>query len=176
MANVTAQNKSEMGMNRNDFYEYKKNRIVEMIKGGADVDSIANDLGLGDKDIYSFISRNFGGLKHLKSMIDSGLSVEQMTVVEGEKQNTNTGKKQSKTTRNVPNMLISGFIKANKNSPANLANIRQQFMNEFKSTLDKEIRDSIPEIQGTMNEIKTGMLNKFRSELMNELSAMIKSF
>ena len=179
MANVTAQNKSEMGMNRNDFYEYKKNRIVEMIKSGADVDAIAGDLGLGDKDIYSFISRNFGGLKKLKSMIDSGLSVEQMDAV-GDNTSGNQGKqnnkKSNKNTRNVPNMIISGFLKANKKSPANLENIRQQFMDEFKNSLDAEIRSSIPEIQGTLNEIKAGMLNKFKSELMNDLSAMIKSF
>ena len=41
---INKQNKSELGMNRNDFYEYKKNRAVDLVKKGAGIEDIAKDL------------------------------------------------------------------------------------------------------------------------------------
>ena len=54
MKKITKQNKSELGMNRNDFYEYKKNRIVDLVKKGAGVSEIAQDLGMEEKDLYVY--------------------------------------------------------------------------------------------------------------------------
>ena len=43
---VTKENKSEMGMNRNEFFEYKKQRCMDLARKGATVGEIAKDLAM----------------------------------------------------------------------------------------------------------------------------------
>ena len=75
MKKVTKQNKSEMGMNRNEFFEYKKNRIVELAKKGADIETMAkikelsgtgnNVYKIADKKLYPYTS-----LPHASALIN----------------------------------------------------------------------------------------------------------
>ena len=60
---VTKENKSEMGMNRNEFFEYKKQRCMDLARKGATVGEIAKDLAMTEKEMYAFLSRNFGGIR-----------------------------------------------------------------------------------------------------------------
>ena len=161
---ITAQNKSELGMNRNDFFEYKKSRIFEMIKAGADVPTIASDLGLDEKGVYAFISRNFGGLKRLKEMVES-----QST---GKKKR---GRPSAKDKKTVADVILKGVNSSIMDDKA-IAAEKKKIIAEFKSNIDKEIQNAVPEIEINLDKIKLGIMNKFKHELMQELSAMAKKF
>lgn len=177
MTAITAQNKSELGMNRNDFYEYKKNRMVEMVKNGAGVPDIAVDLGIGEKDVYSFISRNFGGLRNLKSMVSSGLSISQIEqgVLADAPQKRSVGRpKKNESNKNQDKIYKSPG--RNKHSEStDLLEEKQRVIDEFKNSIDKDIQMVVSDILNTLDNIKQDLLGKFKSDLMNELSGMVAS-
>ena len=113
---INKQNKSELGMNRNDFYEYKKNRIVDLAKKGASVTEMAQDLGMGEKDMYAFLSRNFGGIRKLKEMANSGSPVPQLKMAsmttETEKRPVGRPKKSANTNNGNSGSVLFAFNNA----------------------------------------------------------------
>ena len=77
---VTKENKSEMGMNRNEFFEYKKQRCMDLARKGATVGEIAKDLAMTEKEMYAFLSRNFGGIRQMRESVKAGFGVPQLAM------------------------------------------------------------------------------------------------
>ena len=184
MSTVNAQNKTQFGMNRNDFYEYKKNRTVEMVKAGAGISDIAVDLGLGEKDVYSFISRNFGGLRNLKAMVNAGMTIPTMqnsVLAAPQKRKSSASTKTVKSAKSnagqkkTTQKIYKSPNKSKTNSNGNLSKEKQKVIDEFKNSVDKDIQKTVSDVMNTLDNIKKDIMTKFKSELMNELSAMVAS-
>ena len=170
---INKQNKSELGMNRNDFYEYKKNRIVDLVKKGAGVAEIAKDLGMGEKDLYAFLSRNFGGIRNLKEMANSGGVVPQLRMASMTTDNTMTQQGQRKPGRpkksdDKPVTVLEVFNTA-------LSAEKEKLLSEFKASIEQDSQNIVNEVQQGLNIVKQEMLTKFKNDIMNELSAMAKA-
>ena len=171
--NITKQNKSELGMNRNDFYEYKKNRIVDLVRKGAGVGEIAKDLGMGEKDLYAFLSRNFGGIRKLKEMANSGAPVPQLKMASMTTDNNMVQQSQKKPGRpkkseDKPVTVLEAFNTA-------LSAEKEKLLAEFKTSIEQDSQNIVNEIQNGLNMIKQEMLTNFKNDIMNELSAMAKA-
>ena len=174
MKKITKQNKSELGMNRNDFYEYKKNRIVDLVKKGAGVSEIAQDLGMEEKDLYAFLSRNFGGIRKLKEMANSSFPVPQLRMASMTTDNSVPQMTQKKPGRpkkgeEKPITVLEAFNTA-------LSVEKEKILTEFKSGIEKDSQNILNEIQHGLDVVKQEMLTKFKNDIMNELSAMAKAF
>lgn len=166
---ITKQNKSELGMNRNDFYEYKKNRAVDMAKKGASVAEMAQDLGMGEKDMYAFLSRNFGGIRKLKEMANTGgvvpqLQMASMTTMPVMKRKVGCPKKNEGKAGTVLNAFNSA-----------LSVEKDKILNEFKGSIEKDAQVLVGEVQKGLEQVKIEMLSKFKNDIMTELSAMAKA-
>ena len=173
---INKQNKSELGMNRNDFYEYKKNRVIDMVKNGASVSEIATDLGVEEKDMYDFLSRNFGGIRKLKQMANSGEPIPQLQMAS---MTTETDKKEKKTTK-------STTAKKKTQAPKNegsvlsafnsvLSTEKDKILGEFKQDVEKDAQTIISQIQTGLNQVKEEMLAKFKNDIMSGLSSMAQT-
>ena len=169
---INKQNKSELGMNRNDFYEYKKNRIVDLAKKGASVTEMAQDLGMGEKDMYAFLSRNFGGIRKLKEMANSGSPVPQLKMAsmttETEKRPVGRPKKSENTNNGNSGSVLFAFNNA-------LSAEKEKLLNDFKASVEQDSKTIIAEIKKGLDVMKQEMLSNFKTEIMNELSAMAKA-
>ena len=131
---ITKQNKVENGMNRNDFFAYKKARMLEMIKAGASISDIAQDLGIEERDVYAFLSRNFGGYRKLKSELFS--------------ENVSKKTKNSSKNKSENNVFTfeDVFGKKNKEMTSfyaeiqqNLDKVKKSFFKDFKKEFKKEM-------------------------------------
>lgn len=172
---INKQNKSELGMNRNDFYEYKKNRIVDLAKKGAGVAEMAQDLGMGEKDMYAFLSRNFGGIRKLKEIANSGSSIPQLkmasmtTAVATTPEKRPVGRpKKSESNNSESNSVLFAFNNA-------LTQEKDKLLSEFKNSVEQDSQTIISEVKKGLDVVKQEMLTKFKTDIMNELSAMAKS-
>ena len=170
---INKQNKSELGMNRNDFYEYKKNRAVDLVKKGASVSDIAQDLGMGEKDVYAFLSRNFGGIRKLKEMANAGGVIPQlqMASMTTEKSNNNEQKRPVGRPKKVEEK--SGTVLEAFNTALSVE--KEKILTEFKSGIEKDSQVIVTELQKGLEQVKTEMLSKFKNDIMSELSAMAKA-
>ena len=169
---INKQNKSELGMNRNDFYEYKKNRAIDLvIKGGGVVD-IANDLGMGEKDVYAFLSRNFGGIRKLKEMAKAGGTVPQLKMAS---MTTEKGNFEQKRPVGRPKKSEdkSGTVLETFNAALSVE--KEKIVTEFKSGIEKDCQIIVNDIQKGLEQVKSEMLIKFKNDIMSELSAMAKA-
>ena len=171
MKKVTKQNKSEMGMNRNEFFEYKKNRIVELAKKGADIETMAKDLGVGENDMYAFLSRNFGGIRRLRESVKSGFIPEfrmaAMTIEEPKKNSKNHSKGHTKHTDKPLN--ISEDLNAVVNAE------REKILMEFKQGIEKDGMKIIEEVRKGLDQVKGEILTNFKADIMRELSGLANS-
>ncbi len=170
---INKQNKSELGMNRNDFYEYKKNRAIDMVKKGASVSDIAQDLGMGEKDMYAFLSRNFGGIRKLKEMANAGGAVPQlkmasMTTMPAVQSNSQKKVGRPKKEENKQGTVLGAFNNA-------LSVEKDKILNEFKSSVEQDANSIVAEIQKGLEQVKVEMLSKFKNDIMAELSAMAQA-
>lgn len=173
--NINKQNKSELGMNRNDFYEYKKARVVELAKQGASIGMIANDLGMGEKDLYAFLSRNFGGIRRLREFASSGDAVPQlkMASMTTEKKTVDKVGEKFKGKKNgnnddKPVTVLTAFNNA-------LSTEKEKLLTEFKSSVEADSQAIIEEIKKGLEQVKTEMLTNFKNEIMKELSTLASS-
>lgn len=169
---INKQNKSELGMNRNDFYEYKKNRAVDLVKKGAGIEDIAKDLGMGEKDVYAFLSRNFGGIRKLREMANMGGMVPQLQMASMNIATSNTEQKRPvgrpKKSEEKPTSVLETFNAA-------LAVEKEKILTEFKSGIEKDSQIIVTELQKGLEQVKSEMLSKFKNDIMVELSAMAKA-
>lgn len=181
-------NKTEMGMNRNAFYEYKKDKILEMVRQGAGVSEMANALGMGDKDMYAFLSRNFGGIRRLKEMANStkGFGSLQMASMEIEKdepksskKTNNSGKKQQKKNGNKITSKSSNK-KGNRsgNALSDLSAVLQtekdKLISEFKRSIETESQAVLAEAQKNLVKARDELINGFKQEIVTGLSVSFK--
>ena len=175
MKKVTKQNKSEMGMNRNEFFEYKKNRIVELAKKGADIETMAKDLGIGENDMYAFLSRNFGGIRRLRESVKSGFIPEfrmAAMTIEEPKKNTNKGNKahsNGKSKRDDKPLNISKDLNQVVNAE------REKILMEFKQGIEKDGMKIIEEVRKGLDQVKGELLTNFKADIMRELSGLANS-
>lgn len=172
--NVTKQNKSDLGMNRNDFFEYKKNRMVELAREGASVGDMANALGMEERDVYAFLSRNFGGLRRLREMASSGDVVPQMkmaamTTEKVDEPKTKTTKQKSITkakkssAKDKPVSVFSSFLEAFQAE-------KEKLFNELRADMEREIQSVIEDTKNKMASAKEELLGNFKNEVMSEIS------
>lgn len=170
---INRQNKEEMGMNRNEFYEYKKDRIVELVKKNASTEDIAMDLGLDLKGLYAFVSRNFGGFRQLRSLASKGKSVPQLKVaaMSIDKSISETKENQNKvnnTTNNKKNnSIMSMFDSA-------LTAEKERILRDFRTSVDVEAKKIIVEAQQILDKSKFDLLNGFKNDIMKEISGFSK--
>ena len=156
------------------FYEYKKNRAVDLVRKGASVSDIAQDLGMGEKDVYAFLSRNFGGIRKLKEMANAGSAIPQlqMASMNIEKSNSNNEQKRPvgrpKKVEGKSGTVLEAFNAA-------LSVEKEKILTEFKSGIEKDSQIIVTELQKGLEQVKTEMLSKFKNDIMVELSAMAKA-
>lgn len=172
--NVTRENKGELGMNRNDFYEYKKQRSMELAKRGATVGEIAKDLGMTEKEMYAFLSRNFGGVRRMRS--DGVETIPQLKMASmntvkdmpniAEMGKSNKASKSKETDK--PVSILSAFSSA-------LALEKEKLLNQFKSDLETESKAIIGEVQMGLAQLKIEMLTNFKNDIMKDLSELANS-
>lgn len=178
-------NKTEMGMNRNAFYEYKKNRILEMVQQGASVSEMANDIGMGEKDMYAFLSRNFGGIRRLKEMANSGkgigsLQMASMTTETEVKEPKTSKKSNTKGKNQKKNITKSGAKKGNH--PVNvlgelssvLQNEKDKLLSDFKRSIESESQAILVEAQKNLVKARDELINGFKNEIVTGLSVSFK--
>ncbi len=173
---INKQNKADLGMNRNDFYEYKKNRIIDLVKKGGGVSEIAMDLGMGEKDVYAFLSRNFGGVRKLKEMVSAGGAIPQlqmasMTTTMEAPNAVNDQKRpvgRPKKVEEKPSIVVETFNNA-------LSVEKDKILMEFKNSMEKDCQAIIAELQNSLDSVKNEMLSKFKNDIMTGLSEMAKA-
>lgn len=170
---INKQNKSELGMNRNDFYEYKKNRAIDLVKKGAGVSEIAQDLGMGEKDVYAFLSRNFGGLRKLKEMASSGAAIPQLQMASMTTEKTSSTEQKRSVGRPKKSEEKSGSVLETFNAALSVE--KEKILTEFKSGIEKDSQIIVNELQKGLEQVKSEMLSKFKNDIMSELSAMAKA-
>lgn len=194
-------NKTEMGMNRNAFYEYKKNRVLELVQQGASVSEMANAIGMGEKDMYAFLSRNFGGFRRLKQMASSGkgfatLKMASMTTETASKEAKTSKKSNSKTigkanskANSKTNSKTNGNSKTQKkgtnkksNQPISvlgdlsmvLDKEKAKLLSDFKKSIETESHAIIVEAQKNLVKARDELINGFRNEIVTGLSVSFK--
>lgn len=171
MKKVTKQNKSEMGMNRNDFFEYKKNRIVEMVKKGASINAMAKDLGLDERDVYAFLSRNFGGIRNLRNFVSQNIIPEfknPILSVDEKKKNT------SKATKSYSQKKEKS-LSAGKSSSDVMDKERERILKEFKNILEKDSLTVADEVKRDLDQIRGEILRNFKADIARGLSGLASS-
>lgn len=172
--NVTRDNKSELGMNRNDFYEYKKQRAMELAKRGATVGEIGKDLGMSEKEMYAFLSRNFGGIRRMRSndtattpqlkMASMNTAKDMPNIAEMGKSNKSSKAKEV----DKPVSILSAFSSA-------LSMEKEKLLNQFKSDLETESKAIVGEVEIGLTQLKIEMLTNFKNDIMKDLSELAKS-
>lgn len=169
---VTKENKSEMGMNRNEFFEYKKQRCMDLARKGATVGEIAKDLAMTEKEMYAFLSRNFGGVKKMREFSNAGFGIPQvqfaaMSVPTSEKksnkkQNNNNGNNQNNTS------ILTAFSSA-------LEVEKNKIVKEFRDEVTKEYNSIKSELELSLSQLRTELVSNFKNSIVNDLSVMAKS-
>ena len=171
---VTRDNKSELGMNRNDFYEYKKQRSMELAKRGATVGEIAKDLGMSEKELYAFLSRNFGGIRRMRSSTNENAPQLKMASMSTAKDMPNiaemgkTGKSSKTKGTDKPVSILSAFNSA-------LALEKEKLLTQFKSDIETESKAIIGEVEVGLAQLKMEMLTNFKNDIMKDLSELAKT-
>ena len=169
---VTKANKSEMGMNRNEFFEYKKQRCMDLARKGATVGEIAKDLAMTEKEMYAFLSRNFGGVKKMREFSNAGFGIPQvqfaaMSVPTSEKksnkkQNNNNGNNQNNTS------ILTAFSSA-------LEVEKNKIIKEFRNEVETEYKTIKGELELSLSQLRTELVSNFKNSIVNDLSLMAKS-
>lgn len=144
---VTRENKAEFGMNRNEFFEYKKGRCLELAKKGASVSEIANDLGMSEKEMYAFLSRNFGGLKKMRA---SETPVKVSKSVSKSKRNSTT------------NTFLGLFDSA-------LEDEKDKILKSFRGEVEHEMGDIVNKVTSTLKQIRKDVIKNFKKGLVSDL-------
>ena len=168
---INRQNKEEMGMNRNEFYEYKKDRIIELVKNNASTEDIAMDLGLDLKGLYAFVSRNFGGFRQLRSLAKSGKNVPQLKVAAMSIDNSTVKENQSKNNNVMGNKKNSSIMSMFDSA---LTAEKERILRDFRTSVDVEAKKIIVEAQQILDKSKFDLLNAFKNDIMKEKSGFSK--
>ena len=168
---VTKENKAEMGMNRNEFFEYKKQRCMDLARKGATVGEIAKDLAMTEKEMYAFLSRNFGGVKKMREFSNAGFGIPQVqfAAMSVPMDSNNNKGKQSKSAQSQQSntSLLTSFSSV-------LEGEKDKIVKDFKAKVEKETQSVISEVEMTLNKVRVELLSNFKNSIMNELSVMAK--
>lgn len=163
---VTKENKSEMGMNRNEFFEYKKQRCMDLARKGATVGEIAKDLAMTEKEMYAFLSRNFGGIRQMREATNTGVKKVRkaaMSIPASDK-----GKNKVSKSDNKPNSILSVLGSA-------LETEKQKLLANFKEEIELESKSVITEAKVALTQLREELLENFKGSLMSDLSNIAKS-
>lgn len=168
---VTKENKAEMGMNRNEFFEYKKQRCMDLARKGATVGEIAKDLAMTEKEMYAFLSRNFGGVKKMREFSNAGFGIPQvqfaaMSVPTTEKK---SNKKQNNNGNNQNNTsILTAFSSA-------LEVEKNKIIKEFRNEVETEYKAIKGELELSLSQLRAELVSNFKNSIVNDLSVMAKS-
>lgn len=168
---VTKENKAEMGMNRNEFFEYKKQRCMDLARKGATVGEIAKDLAMTEKEMYAFLSRNFGGVKKMREFSNAGFGIPQvqfaaMSVPTTEKK---PNKKQNNNGNNQNNTsILTAFSSA-------LEVEKNKIIKEFRNEVETEYKAIKGELELSLSQLRAELVSNFKNSIVNDLSVMAKS-
>ena len=169
---VTKENKAEMGMNRNEFFEYKKQRCMDLARKGATVGEIAKDLAMTEKEMYAFLSRNFGGVKKMREFSNAGFGIPQVQFAamsvpttekkSNKKQNNNNGNNQNNTS------ILTAFSSA-------LEVEKNKIIKEFRNEVEIEYKAIKGELELSLSQLRAELVSNFKNSIVNDLSVMAKS-
>ena len=169
---VTKENKAEMGMNRNEFFEYKKQRCMDLARKGATVGEIAKDLAMTEKEMYAFLSRNFGGVKKMREFSNAGFGIPQVQFAamsvpttekkSNKKQNNNNGNNQNNTS------ILTAFSSA-------LEVEKNKIIKEFRNEVETEYKAIKGELELSLSQLRAELVSNFKNSIVNDLSVMAKS-
>ena len=144
---VTRDNKAEFGMNRNEFFEYKKGRCLELAKKGASVSEIAKDLGMSEKEMYAFLSRNFGGLKKMRASETPVKSTKSV----------------SKSRRGIKANTFMGLF------DSALEDEKDKILKSFRGEVEHEMGDIVNKVTSTLKQIRKDVIKNFKKGLVSDL-------
>lgn len=171
---VTKENKAEMGMNRNEFFEYKKQRCMDLARKGATVGEIAKDLAMTEKEMYAFLSRNFGGVRKMREYSNAGMAIPQvqfaaMSVPTAEKK---SNKKQNNKDNNQSSHNNTSILTAFSSA---LEVEKNKIIKEFRNEIETEYKAIKGELELSLSQLRAELVSNFKNSIVNDLSVMAKS-
>lgn len=166
---VTKENKSEMGMNRNEFFEYKKQRCMDLARKGATVGEIAKDLAMTEKEMYAFLSRNFGGIRQMRESVKAGFGVPQLAMAGMSVGSSVVDMKKDKKGNKSDNSITGVFSSA-------LESEKKKIIEKFKREIELEVKSVISDVELSLSQVKNEVLTKFKESVMKDLTEIAKGF
>lgn len=165
---VTKENKSEMGMNRNEFFEYKKQRCMDLARKGATVGEIAKDLAMTEKEMYAFLSRNFGGIRQMRESVKAGFGVPQLAMAGMSVGSSVVDMKKEKKSNNSGSVtgIFSSALESEK----------KKIIDKFRKEMELEIKSVISDVELSLSQVKNEVLTKFKDSVMKDLTEIANGF
>lgn len=170
-------------MNRNEYFDWKKEKVKELAKTGMKVADIAQTLNMGEEDMYSFLSRNFGGIRRLRESVgvdpDGVMGTPESLAIKkpakAAKVDFNTVAKNMKnkempkvgTVKNQPNIVetLRETLKKEKES----------ILEGFKEELLEGKEEIVDEMRAGLETVKIELLNTFKNDLLEDLAEIAKA-
>ncbi len=157
---------TELKGNRKEKFEMKRIRIVDLTTKGATVGEIAKDLGLTERDVYTFITRNFGGVQKLRDACNGGM----LTV-----DNVNDDAVIDATPKQTPTKKVQGVKSATKQTSTGLfIKEKERVLSEFKASLEKDMKAILAETKKTLDASKQQLVNQFKADIEKDIKNAYK--
>jgi len=159
-------------MNRNEKFEWKKQIVREMTKQGAKVAEMAERLGMGEAEMYAFLSRNFGGVRKLRESLGMPRDIKQVKYVlaaESAQKEPRLMRVDTTVKKNIP-LVSTPMVGVPSQEPKSQA--LSNFIQSQKEKFMDDFRESIKaDMQTIAQEVKEEVVEKIKQEIMEELSA-----
>lgn len=162
-------------MNRNEYYEWKKERVKELAKTGMKVADIAKEMNMGEEDMYSFLSRNFGGVRRLRESVginpknaSSRIPTENKNKPPQIDFNTAVNKIKNKdmprigVTQKQPT-IVETFRES-------LRREKENILQGFKQELLEDKEELVEEMKAGLETAKIELLNNFKDDILKDLT------
>lgn len=169
-------------MNRNEYFDWKKKKVKELAKTGMKVADIARELNMGEEDMYSFLSRNFGGVRRLREMVgvdpdgivDKPASPPVAAVSKNKKVDFNTVAKniKDKGTQRVGTVTQQPTIV--ETFRESLRKEKENILEGFKADLLEGKEELMQEMKAGLETARIELLKSFKDELMTDLAQLAK--
>lgn len=171
-------------LNRNEYFDWKKEKVKSLAKTGMKVADIAKELNMGEEDMYSFLSRNFGGVRRLRESV--GVDPDGVIDI------PNTAATKKSTSTNVSKVdfnTVSKGIKKNDTPKIGVVTKEPTIVETFRETLRKEKEmilegfkeellegkeEIVEEMRVGLESVKIELLSSFKDDLLKDLQVMAK--
>lgn len=188
-------------LNRNEYFDWKKEKVKELAKTGMKVADIAKELNMGEEDMYSFLSRNFGGVRRLRESVGvdpdgvidkpayAPLTSKKDTKVDNAAVASSKAVSSSKKDVKVDFNTVSKNMKNKEvqkvgvvvNQPTIVETFRETLRKEkenilenFKTELLEGKEELVEEMKAGLESAKIELLNTFKNELLTDLVQIAK--